>query len=120
MSEGQLLTEGASRVADCLDGVAQALAGTRLDGLVSAERDLAAALASWVTIPVSRCADEAPPLLLELARVRANLERCRRLGAALDAVALASAAVHTLTRGYDNRGAAAHAAGGTTSWEASA
>ncbi|RPJ77016.1 MAG: hypothetical protein EHM24_00950, partial [Acidobacteria bacterium] len=87
MSDASVLTDGASRVADALDGVAQALAGAWLDGLVAAERDLSAALASWVAMPASRSADEASPLLpRELTRLRANLERCRRLGAALDTV----------------------------------
>lgn len=121
MDDARLLTEGAHRVADALDGIARALADAWPDSLVAVERDLSAALASWVVTPSSPLTREgAARLRHELVRLRVNLDRCRRLGAAFEAVAQGCTRVQTQARGYDSRGSVPQAACGLASWEASA
>ena len=86
----------AQRIRLALDRLAGALSDARLDAVLAAESDLAAAVAAWPGSTAS--AGPAPgaggqgreALRLELRLLRASVQRCRRHGAALNAFAGAS------------------------------
>lgn len=88
-----------------LEHTADALAGARLDDLLAAEQGLAQALAALSPadrIPVPET--EREPLREELARLRAVLIRCRRLGLTLTEFVRISSSALGLTAGYDRGG----------------
>jgi hypothetical protein len=96
------------RLRHSLDAVADAIQGARLADLVSAESDLAAALAAVCGVVAVPEAEKAA-LVPELRAARAALGRCRSLGAAIAYVADATMAAHGRHDEYDRAGLTAPA-----------
>jgi hypothetical protein len=100
------LVEAAGRIRAALDDGSKAMTDVRLDGLVSAESRLAAAVASWPGAEVSGPPVDRGPLREEVARLQSSLERCKRLGLLLEAFATASLSARAVSGGYDSKGSA--------------
>jgi len=94
----------ARQMRTALNRAGDALVNARLDGMLDAERMLAAAVAMWPqAMPAGLDRGE---LRREMQGIRPALERCRRLGLALSAFANASCSATGLGRGYDRTGVA--------------
>lgn len=127
MSTDRHCVEAARRLRIALDGVAGALTAAKVDDLVAAEGHLATAVAAWAREASSarRPSDSQPftrdELLEELRRLRASLDHCRRLGAALNAFAGASLSTMSSSApaGYGPAGSSPFPVG-RRSWEARA
>lgn len=89
-----------------LDAVTAALASGSAAGLSATESGLAAAIADVSRI-ASVAPDDRPRLLVELARARATLNRCRIVGTAIASVIDGCLGVRGLFNTYDRSGAAA-------------
>lgn len=90
-----------------LDSLGDALVAPAASSLMAAEAGLATAVAGFP--PEHLAVDSLTPaaraaLLADLHAAKAALERCRRLGDSLTAVAAASLDAHGLVAGYDRRG----------------
>ncbi len=104
MSDCEHLT-AARRIRAALDQASEALVGARLEGVLAAEEPLASSVAAWPAAGTAGGPDR-EPLRREMIRLRASLDRCRRLGAGLAAFAGTSSSVSGWARGYDRSGAA--------------
>jgi hypothetical protein len=104
------------RLRHALDAVSEAVMGAHLDGLISAESELAAALGAVCAV-VDVPAGEQPALVREIGAARVALGRCQSLGAAIGHVADASLAAQGLQFQYDRAGQSASLASPPTSMD---
>jgi type VI protein secretion system component VasF len=94
-----------------LTSLGDALAEPALDPIIKAEADLALAVEQLRRLPANPPPPDARATVrVEIARVRAALERCRRLGASLEFVAHASLAAQGRGGAYDRLGSEARSA----------